>query len=253
MPQRGKLPLDEIVKKLDEFFGRNDVSGAEEHLIYWLKEADTVGDNAAELFLNNELMGFYRKAADREKAYSFAEAALKLIDKMGIEDNVGAATTYLNAATVYKAFSEPSKALPLYNKARTIYEKRLFSYDARLAGLYNNTALALVDLGRFSEANELYQKALAVLEQNEGSEPEQAVTQLNIASAVEAERGLEEGDGEIANRVALAWELLESCAEQTDGNYAFVCEKCASVFGYYGYFEYESVLTERARRIYEGA
>ena len=39
--------------------------------------------------------------------------------------------------------------------------------------------------------------------------------------------------------------------EKRDGYYAFVCEKCASVFGYYGRFFYEKELTERARRIYE--
>ena len=36
-----------------------------------------------------------------------------------------------------------------------------------------------------------------------------------------------------------------------DGYYAFVCEKCASVFGYYGYFAYENELKMRAREIYE--
>lgn len=252
MPQR-KLPLDEIVGKLDAFFDKNDLSGAEQHLKYWLSEAENCGDRAAALFLNNELMGFYRKAGDREKACFFAKGALSLITKMGIEDNVGAATTYLNCATVYKAFGEPAVALSLYEKAAAIYEKRLLSFDTRLAGLYNNTALALVDLKRFSQANELYEKALSVLEKNEGTEPEQAVTHLNIASAVEAEIGLEAGDEKIAERLMAARALLEHCAAHTDGNYAFVCEKCASVFGYYGHFEYEGVLLKRARRIYEGA
>ena len=39
--------------------------------------------------------------------------------------------------------------------------------------------------------------------------------------------------------------------EKRDGYYAFVCEKCASVFGYFGYFVYEKELEKRARDIYE--
>ena len=47
-------------------------------------------------------------------------------------------------------------------------------------------------------------------------------------------------------------ELLENYTLR-DGYYAFVCEKCASVFGYYGFFMYEKELHERSRRIYEGS
>ena len=36
-----------------------------------------------------------------------------------------------------------------------------------------------------------------------------------------------------------------------DGYYAFVCEKCASVFNYYGYFVYYQDLLERVKSIYE--
>ena len=38
-----------------------------------------------------------------------------------------------------------------------------------------------------------------------------------------------------------------------DGYYAFVCEKCAPVFGYYGYFLTEQELNRRAREIYDRA
>ena len=86
-----------------------------------------------------------------------------------------------------------------------------------------------------------------------GKEPEQAITYLNMASAAEAEQGLEAAAEVISEYVEKATELLDFCKDSTDGNYAFVCEKCASVFGYYGYFDYENQLKERCRRIYEGA
>ena len=38
-----------------------------------------------------------------------------------------------------------------------------------------------------------------------------------------------------------------------DGYYAFVCEKCADTFAYYGYFGYSEELMQRAKKIYERA
>jgi len=49
-----------------------------------------------------------------------------------------------------------------------------------------------------------------------------------------------------------AMACLDIGKDRTDGNYAFVCEKCASVFGYYGYEDYAAQLQARCRRIYEG-
>ena len=40
--------------------------------------------------------------------------------------------------------------------------------------------------------------------------------------------------------------------DRTDGNYAFVCEKCAPVLEQYGYEAYAAQLRSRSRRIYEG-
>ena len=48
-----------------------------------------------------------------------------------------------------------------------------------------------------------------------------------------------------------AKELLEQCKERVDGNYAYTCEKCATVFGYYGDLEYQKILESRSRSINE--
>ena len=134
-----------------------------------------------------------------------------------------------------------------------IYEHNLPRYDERLGGLYNNMGLALCDVKRFEEANNLFKQALDVMGGIPQKEPEQAITYLNMATAVEMQLGLEKAEPLIAGFVEQAMALLDRGKERTDGNYAFVCEKCASVFGYYGYFSYEQALTERYRRIYEGA
>lgn len=251
MTGRG-IPRERVIEKLDELLSRNDYEAAREHLLFWLSEAEKSGDDGGILLLCNELMGLCRKLGERERALFYAKSALGQIEKMGIEENTGAATTYLNSATVFKAFSMAEKALPLFEKAKAIYDRNLPPDDERNAGLYNNTALCLVDLKRFAEADEFYKRALEVLRLNSGKEPEQAVTYLNMASAAEAKLGLLDAAEQIAHLCEKAMELLDSCQALGDGNYAFVCEKCASTFGYYGYFDYERQLKERARRIYEG-
>lgn len=244
---------DKILSTLDEFLSKNDYDSAKKYLITCLNQAKTTQNDKIILLLNNELMGLCRKLGERQQAINFAQDALFQIQKMNIYQNIGAATTYLNCATVYKAFGDAQRGIPLFEMAKNIYEQNLNPNDLRLAGLYNNMALSLVDLNRFDQADSLYQKALVVLKQNQNSKPEQAITYLNIASAAELKYGLEKGEKIINENLNQAMHLLEECKHQTDGNYAFVCDKCSSVFGYYGYFDYENKLKERIRRIYERA
>lgn len=244
------LPINRIAQKLDEHLSKNDYSAAERHLEYWLGEARLQNDGRATLFLSNEMIGLHRKLGHKEQALAFCQRALAQVEAMGIAENIGAATTYLNAATAYKAFGKAEEGIPLFKKAEAIYQKELSAADPRFGGLYNNMALALVDLRQFEEAKAYYQKAIENTVAT-GSKPEQAITHLNLASAAESEWGLEQGEGEIQRRIGLAWELLNDPALPKDGNYAFVCEKCAPTFRYYGYFLYANQLEERAKAIYE--
>lgn len=253
MIQKNQIPTDRLLQKLDDYLSKNDYSAAKRHLLYWLNEAKLACDEKNVLLLNNELMGLCRKLGEKEQALAFAQNAIGQIEKMNIENNIGAATTYLNSATVYKAFGMAQNAISLFEKAKIIYEENLMPTDDRLAGLYNNMALALVDLKRFDEADSLYKKAISVLQNSLDKRPEQAITYLNMATATEMQYGLQEAEKIIDGHIQKAMELLNSCKNQTDGNYAFVCEKCSTVFGYYGYFDYENQLKERYRRIYERA
>ncbi|MBO5416949.1 MAG: tetratricopeptide repeat protein [Clostridia bacterium] len=247
----GCISIDRVLSRLDEYLNKNDYAAAERHLLYWLDEAERGCDARTALTFLNELMGLYRKLGRRADALSCAEKALAKIESLGISHQVGAATTFLNCATVYKAFDMSERSLPLFERAREVYERELESDDSRLAGLYNNMALTLVDLGRFSEADALYRKAISIMERAERGGLEVAITYLNMATAAEAERGLIEAEAIISEYLERAEALLDAHPTR-DGYYAFVCEKCASVFGYYGHFFYENELKERARRIYEG-
>lgn len=246
----GQILTQRVLSKLDEHLGRNDYDAAERHLLYWLAEAKAEKDKRCMMLILNELAGLYRKLGREEDALRTVSSALELITEMGIAENIGAGTTYINCATVYKAFGKAESALPLFEKAKSVYEKELSPDDKRFGGLFNNMALALVDLERYDEAYELYDKAITVMENADDGDLEVAITYLNIASAKETELGAVESDEVVREYIENAMKILDE-HENRDGYYAFVCEKCASVFGYFGYFIYEKDLEKRARDIYE--
>lgn len=245
------VPAGRIMEKLREYEDRNDWAGVERHLTYWLAEAEGIRDGRGQLMLNNELMGYYRKQGNREKALAHAEKALALVEQLGMEDTVTAGTTFVNAGTVREAFDDPVGGLKCFEKARANYERNLPEGDGRLGGLYNNMALALTSCGRYTEAEEMFRGALRVMEKQENGELEQAITWLNMADAAAAEMGLEEGAAYAEECLDRASELLDTESLPRNGYYAFVCEKCAPVFGHYGYFAREAELRKRAEEINE--
>jgi tetratricopeptide (TPR) repeat protein len=266
------VPMDRIIAKEDEYLGRNDYAGAERHLLYWLADAKAGNDFRGAFQIENELMGLYRKSGREKEARAHAEAALQMAEDPRIgSDSTGAATCYINAATVCKTFGRADEGIALFEKARVIYERDLPATDGRLGGLYNNMALALTDLGRAEEALGLYDKALARMEQIPGSEPEIAITCLNICDTLMArDARIENEAGEpvsaddpdaclvvppetdrlIDGYLDRAFALLQAEKVPHDGYYAFVCEKCAPSFAYYGQEKRAQELRERSEAIY---
>ena len=267
------VPRDRIQRKLREYEDASDWNGAERHLLYWLSEAEMNGDRRGQLMLQNELMGFYRKQGDRERAEAHADQAENLIAALQMEDTVTAGTTHVNAGTVREAFGDPVGALDYFEKARENYERNLPENDGRLGGLYNNMALTCTALGQYEEAMELYEQALRIMADVPDGELEQAITYLNMANTVEAQLGLEKGEQRIGELTERAEELLEAKSEELLGRedallsdssaisalsremrarlgyYAFVCEKCAPVFSYYGYFLAAERFADRSDRL----
>ncbi len=245
------IPTQRVLEKLDEHLGRNDYDSAERHLLYWLDEAKDGRDKHGMLTVENELMGLYRKTNRKENALESVRKALDLIDELKLGSAVVAGTTFTNAATVYKAFAMPEESIELFEKAKEIYEKELQSDDPRLGGLYNNLGLTLTDLKRFDEAEEYYNKAINVMSDNKNGELEIAITYLNLCDLNEAKLGSEQSEKIIDEYIEKAYELLNRDYLPRNGYYAFVCEKCAPTFGYFGRFLYQKELSDRARCIYE--
>ncbi len=246
-------PIDtrRFIEKLDSYYSKNDYAGAERHLKYWLGEAKSGNDLRGQFTVYNEMMGIYRKTGRFDEAKEASEKALSLISSLGIENSAAAGTAYVNAATVYKTFGMSDKAMPLFEKAKAVYEKTLKENDARTGGLYNNMALSLADLHRYGEAIDYYKKAIEIMQKNENGELEAAISYLNMANAKEAQAGAEAAEEFISDCVEKAKELIDTPTLKRDGYYAFVCEKCAPTFEYYGYFLYANELKELSKKIYE--
>lgn len=245
------VPQQRIVEKMDEYMSRRDYAGAERHLLYWMEEARLGRDLRGQLMLSNELIGHYRKTGNRDKALHWVDEALRLLGELDFEGSVSAGTTYVNAATACNAFGENERALALFEKAREVYESGVQVRPELLGGLYNNMALANQALGRYDEAFALYDRAMEQMGKLPGGALEQAITCLNMADAVAAQEGLEAGETRIFALLDRAWELLQDKAAPRNGYYAFVCEKCAPSFAYYGYFLAAEELQKEAARIYE--
>ena len=246
------VPQQRIVEKLNEYMRRRDYAGAERHLLYWLEEARAGGDLRGALMLRNELVGHYRKTGERDKAFASADAALKLLDELDFGSTISAGTTYVNIATAMNAFGENERALALFERARPLYEQSAATQPQLLGGLYNNMALTCASLRRFDEALSLYEKAMAQMAKAKNGALEQAITCLNMANLIEDRDGMEQGEREIYSLLDRAAALLAGPALPHDGYYAFVCEKCAPTFEYYGYFAEAAQLKEEAERIYAG-
>ena len=247
------MPQQRIIEKMDEYMSRRDYSGAERHLLYWLSEAEQGNDQRGRLMLLGELVGHYRKTGEKEKSLARGEEALQLLKEMDYEDSLSAGTTWVNVATACSAFGAPERALKLFEKARAVYEANAQTGPQLLGGLYNNMALVCTTLGRFAEAHGLYDKAMDCMASVPGGALEQAITCLNRADAVAAEAGEEQGEARIGALLDEAWGLLHAPDVPKNGYCAFVYEKCAPSFAYYGRFADAAELQKEAETLYERA
>lgn len=245
------IPQQRVIDKLDSYMSRRDYESAEKHLLYWLAEAIQGHDQRGQLMVCNELVGHCRKTNQKDKAFHYADQALQLLNEMDFEGTITSGTTCVNIATAYNAFGEYERSLALFEKAKVVYESSPAIRPHLLGGLYNNMALTLKELARYPEAFDYFDRAMDEMGKVPGGVLEKAITCLNMADAVAARDGLEEGEEEIFSLLDRAFDLLNDDSVQHDGYYAFVCEKCAPTFSYYGYFVAAEELQREAEKIYE--
>lgn len=246
------IDMERIKKKLDIHFDKKEFDQAERLINYWIVEAKNGENKRAELDLQNEYMGFLRKMNRRDDAIAHAERAATLVRELKLDRTVGGATVFLNVATVYKAFGNPNAAMSYFSKTKEVYDQNLKDDDKLFAGLYNNMALAAVDMKQYDAAENLYNKAIEIMKNIKDGELDTAISYLNYADLIYAKYKADVSEDyskygdRIESCVNEAWRLLNVETIPHDEYYRFVCEKCASSFGFYGFFMYENELKKRA-------
>lgn len=245
------VPIDRILARYDDFMNRQDHTGAERHLKYWIAEAAACSDQRAEFSVRNEYMGFLRMQGRLDEAVAQADAAVSLIDKLGMTDSATAGTCYLNTATVYDAAGRTKQALEFFALAEKEYSGSLDKKDPRFSGLYNNYGLALFHSGRNEEAIRAFDKAIDNAEASSRGKLEQAISWLNKADVYNAAPESDDKDSRIYDCLQKACDLLDAPAILREGYTAFVFDKCSQVLGYYGWFADSKKFAALSKKIYE--
>jgi len=248
------IPIQSIIRRLDEILNREEYEEANRLLLYWLNDSAVMNDRRGELSILNELLGLSRRRNDSAQGLSTVRDCMNLIDELGLTGQISSATILLNAATTLKCFGKPEEALPIYEKVQKIYQDKLSSDDPLYAGLLNNMALTLTDLGKFSEALSCFTEAVSIMKEQKNGQADAAISFCNMAELFEKEYPGDENtsvrEEKINSAMENAWTLLNDPSLERNGYYAFVCRKCASGFGYYGFFAYRKELDRRADEIY---
>ncbi len=245
-----RVPIIRVIQKLDEHFAHNDLESAVELLEYWNGEAKNIGDNRGRLEILNEQIGIYRRIFSRDKALDAANAALRIIEDENLDGALSTGTIYVNIATPLKAFGKTDEAMPYYKKAEQIYDSFTDTPIFQKAALNNNMASALTEMGDFKAAEKCYLAAIDMLKTDSTYYGEVAVSYINLAHLYEDMARI---DTDIFAALDKAWQYLTHPNTKHDGNYAFVCTKCAPSFEYFGFDEREEYLTKEAEKIYEGS
>ena len=280
------MNIDAFFEDLDSYFDKNQVEKVDGFLTASLAQAKEEEDYAAYISICNEMIGFYRSVSAFQKAYAAAEDVLLLMEELKLEDTEHFATTLLNAATAYSAAGDYAQALRLYRQAMQIYERLLPAEDYRWASLYNNMSIMLEKAGENEEAAKSAEKALAIIEKQEGNEAQTATTLTNLAMVYfklseneEAKKCLtraialfEQGgeninehysgalagmgeayfrDGEYEKSLSYYERALEDVKRHYGENmsYGILCENCAAVCGSMGDEEKQKRYADKAREV----
>lgn len=148
-----------------------------------------------------------------EEALPFAEAALNITLKADPGEGVETAMMYQNVGQIHRAAMRPERALPLMRKARSIYERAQATADPRYASLLSQEGLALMDDGKFVQAEADMKHAIALLNDSPGAGFSLAIARNNLGILRLHQKKYAEADDLL--RKALAAEELYNPADAT--------------------------------------
>ena len=170
---------------LDAIYSRHTgASEAEPYMLDALETAAEAGDDAAQLTIVNELMGFYRSQGRHEDNTRLAQASLELALRMGLEGSEEWMTVLINAATAMRAAGYYDQALALYQQALRASQDLPNASPRDKAALHNNLSMLYSETGDLKTALSELKTALDLMTQA-STDPENdidlATTHTNIA------------------------------------------------------------------------
>jgi len=246
-----------VLDKIDYLLEREEYEEAENILKYWVNDTKTTKDYASCFTYINELIGLYRKNNDELSCLKVISETINMIESENLYNNVGGATGYINIATGYKHFGYLNEALEYYQKALDIYSKELNEDDKRIATLYNNMGIALMDNNELDKAYIFFNKALDIMNKSncghDGKEHcgcdnqslEKAMTYLSLADLTEKKYGNIDGSKMIDEYIDKSIECFNDERLHLNGKYLFVAKKCIKSYEYFGYFLFKNELEKR--------
>ncbi|MCI9142141.1 MAG: DUF4125 family protein, partial [Lachnospiraceae bacterium] len=232
--ESGKLDINQILKRVDTYFEENQGEEAEKLMCSSLEQAVEEGDEAVQLQLLNELLGYYREVSRKEALEQTAERAVALAGHMGLEGTLPYATTLLNVATGYRSCGKLQEAMGYYLQVQELYDRLLKPDDMFMAGLKNNMSLLYQELGDFRAAKERQLEALAIAEKNH------AVYELGVTCANLAGSCMRLEEREEAYEYAMKSVRLFQAGNVEDSHYAAALATLGAYF--YAGKEYEKAL-----------
>lgn len=248
LPCPTAVDIPNVIAELDALLNRNDLIGGAKLLDLLVSRACEAGDWRTELTLQSELMGLHRRTGDKKAAENAVERGLELIRLHRMGGTVSGATVMLNAATTMKFLGSSAEALPIFRHVSRVYSEHLDAHDYRLAGLYNNMALAYQDTGDYESAEKHFFKALSIIRFCNAPENDTAVTWCNLAELYE----LTGDSAKVEDAIDRAYEYLTVPEVENDGYHAFTLSKCIPTFGRLGFFVYTGELKKRLEACHEG-
>ncbi len=238
-----------LISELDELLSKNNLIGAEKLLASALCDAEAAESKSEMLTVLSEQMGLFRKLGKSEEGINASLRGIALLEETGLDKSVSGATILLNAATSLKAFGEADRALSYYEKALEVYKCSLPDEDERFGGLYNNYALCLMDLKRYSDAESAFLSAAALMEEKQGSAYKAAVTYVNMTDLYAL---MEKSGEEIVGLMEKAIELFDDYLNVRDGDYYYALSKCLPAIRDMGFDSDADSFEEELNNFYKG-
>lgn len=240
------LDTPSVLEEYDDFIARKRYAEGGEFLELAASAATQSGDTASLVTLLNELVGHYRKNNDRGACFRSIARLKELLDNGAVSDDVEIGTAYLNIGTAYNRFGDPEAAIEYYGIAEGKYRGKLGRRDYRWGGLFNNAATAYQAAGDYRKAESMFLEAARLMSALD-KVADEATTYINLAHLEDEARG---NRGEIKRYLDRAYYLLNTVREP-DAYYAWVLEKLAPSFGYFGEEQRAAELADRSKKIYE--